>query len=34
MSDGDFIPSLSDLLGQLDEEDSKDDVGDVKPFLL
>eukprot|EP00438_Fugacium_kawagutii_P006402 Skav224255 [mRNA] locus=scaffold2636:65958:71034:+ [translate_table: standard] len=33
MSDGDFIPSLSDLLGQLDEEDSKDDVGDVKPLV-
>lgn len=33
MSDGDFIPSLTDLLGQLDEEDSKDESNESKPLV-
>jgi hypothetical protein len=33
MSDGDFIPSLTDLLGQLDEEDCKDESNEPKSLL-
>lgn len=33
MSDGDFIPSLTDLLGQLDEEDCKDESNEPKSLV-